>query len=404
MYFAHFGLKRPPFENAGGNAAFYAGDGHGEALEFFREAFASPHLLVALTGPGGVGKVRTLETFLSGWTGPVTGGWLDALPATSEEFLEAVLALAGFQPVEAQAPELRSILTVFLGHQAQKGSQVALIVRLAGSVAPAVVEELAWMGTLDAVRQGRVKLVLIGDERLERALDAPRNRGLRKLLNHHHQLAPLSAEGTQDYLEFRLEVAGSPRPHEPFTRGAVEKIHALSGGFPAAINALAEASLGRAWKAGTARVGPALVTADPLPVASEAGAGGDYRAEPKAPATSLDGADSPVLSFRMDGAPSVRHELEGDRILVGRHEWNDLRLDHGSVSRHHALLVRVEDRWMIVDLNSTNGIRVNGRRIKVAGLASGDRVEIGEFSGAIRNVPAVSSREETWEGTLALGG
>ncbi len=109
------------------------------------------------------------------------------------------------------------------------------------------------------------------------------------------------------------------------------------------------------------------------------------------------------MSLRLDGAPTLRHELDGDRILLGRHEWNDLRLDHASVSRHHALVMRVEDRWMIVDLNSTNGIRVNGRRIKVAGLASGDRVEIGEFSGAIHNVPSVPSREETWEGTVALG-
>ncbi len=120
MYFAHFGLKRPPFEDACDKDRFYAGDGHGGALEFLRTAFSGPELLVVLTGPSGVGKTATLERFLADRSESVIGGWLDFLPATADEFLEALLERLGFQPVTAAAPELRSILGVFLGHQVRR--------------------------------------------------------------------------------------------------------------------------------------------------------------------------------------------------------------------------------------------------------------------------------------------
>jgi type II secretory pathway predicted ATPase ExeA len=403
MYFAHFGLKRAPFEDAGQDSAFYPGNKHRGALEFLHGAFGTPNLLVALTGPEGSGKTRTLEEFLARWNGAIAGGWLDALPATADEFLEAVLAHVGFQPVAADKSELRNILTVFLGHQAQKGIQVVLAARLAGSVAPGVVEEMAWMGSLEAVRQGRVKIVLVGDERLEKALDAPRNRALCKLVAHRHRLAPLSAEDTADYLEFRLESAGAPRPHEPFTEEAAAKIHAVSEGLPGSINALAEAALGRAWKAGIRRIGPDLVSPDPAVGQAAPADVSASRDETADPVRMSDGDDLPVLSLRLDGAPSVRRVLDRDRILVGRHEWNDLQLEHGSVSRHHALMVRAEGRWVIVDLNSTNGIRINGRRVKIAGLASGDRLEIGEFSGTVHGLASPAAPDEDYAGTVVLG-
>jgi pSer/pThr/pTyr-binding forkhead associated (FHA) protein len=48
-----------------------------------------------------------------------------------------------------------------------------------------------------------------------------------------------------------------------------------------------------------------------------------------------------------------------------------------NVSRRHAELLREEGRWSIVDLGSTNGIKVNGRRVSDTPLREGDRVTLG---------------------------
>ena len=80
---------------------------------------------------------------------------------------------------------------------------------------------------------------------------------------------------------------------------------------------------------------------------------------------------------RIDGSQVVSHPL-GRRTRVGRAPGCELQIDSSSVSRHHALiLVGVRD-VIVEDLNSTNGILVNGRRISRQLLNDGDAVVIGE--------------------------
>jgi type II secretory pathway predicted ATPase ExeA len=56
-----------------------------------------------------------------------------------------------------------------------------------------------------------------------------------------YSLGPLSLEETIEYIEHRLRVAGGSR--NPFSREAMNEIHALSGGIPRLINTLATTSL-----------------------------------------------------------------------------------------------------------------------------------------------------------------
>lgn len=61
--------------------------------------------------------------------------------------------------------------------------------------------------------------------------------------------------------------------------------------------------------------------------------------------------------------------LESGRLTIGRHASSDLPLpDDAEVSRVHAVLEQVGPTWVVRDLGSRNGTRVNGERI------SGDRV------------------------------
>src|SRR5262245_34774275 len=57
-------------------------------------------------------------------------------------------------------------------------------------------------------------------------------------------------------------------------------------------------------------------------------------------------------------------ELVGDRVRVGRSSDNDLALcDDSAVSREHAVLECFGSRWLIRDLDSSNGTDVNGTRL-----------------------------------------
>jgi hypothetical protein len=70
--------------------------------------------------------------------------------------------------------------------------------------------------------------------------------------------------------------------------------------------------------------------------------------------------------------------LEGPRATIGRSRDADCVLRDPNVSRHHAELHRSPaGDWTIADLGSTNGVKVNGRRVGSTRLRSGDQVTLG---------------------------
>jgi pSer/pThr/pTyr-binding forkhead associated (FHA) protein len=67
----------------------------------------------------------------------------------------------------------------------------------------------------------------------------------------------------------------------------------------------------------------------------------------------------------------------GDRRVLGRGSACDYIVYDATVSSRHAELVRVEDGWVIADLGSRNGTRVNGWLIKEQRLRAGDTIMLG---------------------------
>jgi hypothetical protein len=68
------------------------------------------------------------------------------------------------------------------------------------------------------------------------------------------------------------------------------------------------------------------------------------------------------------------------RLSIGRDEGNDIVLDDTTVSRRHAVLRFVDDRWLLEDRGSVNGTFVNGLRVPYGAqhpLRHGDRIAVG---------------------------
>jgi pSer/pThr/pTyr-binding forkhead associated (FHA) protein len=67
-------------------------------------------------------------------------------------------------------------------------------------------------------------------------------------------------------------------------------------------------------------------------------------------------------------------------MLLGRHSDADVRLPLPDVSRRHCRFTFSSNRWQVLDLNSLNGVFVNGERVQQATLRAGDAVRIGGFT------------------------
>ena len=94
-------------------------------------------------------------------------------------------------------------------------------------------------------------------------------------------------------------------------------------------------------------------------------------------------------------APLVFPPGSGVRFTIGRTRDCDLCLTDLSVSRTHALLVRREDGWVLSDLGSHNGTRLNGWLVREpVQVRAGDRVEFGSMAFIIQGDPPPPSGEE----------
>jgi hypothetical protein len=78
-----------------------------------------------------------------------------------------------------------------------------------------------------------------------------------------------------------------------------------------------------------------------------------------------------------DGRRTV---LAGERMTIGRSRDCDIIIDDPNVSRRHAEVRKTIEGWMIVDLGSTNGVKLNGRRVREEVLSPGDEITLGLIS------------------------
>ena len=100
-------------------------------------------------------------------------------------------------------------------------------------------------------------------------------------------------------------------------------------------------------------------------------------AGPKSASLEIAVASEPVVAQLRDDAGRL-YRLNGGTTRIGRLDDNDIVLDDSEVSRHHAVIADTGTDFVITDLRSTNGVKVQGRRIRpTAVLANGDRIRIG---------------------------
>jgi pSer/pThr/pTyr-binding forkhead associated (FHA) protein len=68
--------------------------------------------------------------------------------------------------------------------------------------------------------------------------------------------------------------------------------------------------------------------------------------------------------------------VDGSPVLVGRGRRCDVRIESTRVSRLHCCLLEIDGEVVVRDLGSTNGVRINGRRVAAGRLRPGDELSI----------------------------
>src|SRR5690348_3135727 len=93
-----------------------------------------------------------------------------------------------------------------------------------------------------------------------------------------------------------------------------------------------------------------------------------------------------VLTHLLGSDKGKRERFDKERITIGRAPDNDLTFGDGQrrVSSHHAEIVRRGEGFLLQDLGSTNGTRINGRRVITSELNPDDMIEFGAGGPLLR--------------------
>ncbi|MBX7147911.1 FHA domain-containing protein [bacterium] len=95
--------------------------------------------------------------------------------------------------------------------------------------------------------------------------------------------------------------------------------------------------------------------------------------------STLPASNFKLVFIEADGDLDISEFPMKDNVSIGRSPSNDLVLNAPKVSRQHAAINKYKDQYVIIDLKSSNGIFVNGRKVDEHTLNEGDEITVGGF-------------------------
>jgi general secretion pathway protein A len=395
MYLELFKLKELPFRLSPDPQFLYLSKQHARAKAYMESTIWFTDGFVVITGEIGSGKTTLIESFLQEVQKDVVVAQINQTQVSAVDFLQAVLVQFGFSPFKMKKAELIATLNNFLVEQYAAGRKVLLIVDEAQNLSLRVLEEIRLLSGVETTKEKVLRIILAGQPELNEKLDAPELVQLAQRIRLRFHLGNLSAQEMRAYIQHRLEVAGAG-DRQIFAEDAFDEIYRYSGGVPRLVNTLCDTVMMAAYGDDRDQVSSADITNAVQELRwVEFGARTQQGARPQAEAvlTPLPAGPVPVprsptqegtqqtvgrLIVATEGRTTADLPLKIGRAIVGRTPDNDVQIDSRFVSRHHCQIVTTVHGSVIEDLNSTNGIYVQGRRVRRHNLNDGDVVVVGK--------------------------
>jgi len=418
LFLEQYKLESNPFA-AGAARPVFASHSMRYALLKLEELFGKQIQSLFLSGAASVGKTALVRQRLR-QIKDLSISWIKPSCETREQLLSQLLEEIGPGAVAGSPGELRNILEVFLRHQAGNG-RIAFVVadgleRFSGPV----------LREIEGLVQARLRnrpviyfLALTRSEELVANL-LPQYDGGPLARAAHQRLAGFTLDETRSYIWACLRGAGCDWAEElvpddvaldiqAFTQGIVGDINALCC---AALDAIAERSSGSNRQPKVTRA-----------VLKEAGAKLNLRYDASAWTQPVEELSPEAVHLtdpsrlRLEAARLIVSSgrtvvaevaLNRPRMVLGRDDSCDISLDSRYVSRFQNLFLETPEGWMLIDLSSTNGCFVNGRRIREHRLRDGDLIAVGHHQmrftgpGAKARTPAAAPQETESDTTLVV--
>jgi type II secretory pathway predicted ATPase ExeA len=382
MYLELFKLHELPFRLSPDPQFLYLSKQHARAKAYMESTIWFTDGFVVITGEIGAGKTTLIETFLRELQTDAVVAQINQTQLAPTGFLQTVLVQFGFSPFNMGKPEVLATLNQFLVEQHVNGRKVLLIVDEAQNLSHRVLEEVRMLSGIETTKDKALRIILAGQPELNEKLNSPELTQLTQRVRLRFHLTALTSAEMTAYIDHRLEVAGS-QGRRIFAEDTYDTIYKYTGGVPRLVNTLCDTSMIAAFGRDRDTVSAEDVAAAIQELQWVEFAAGTNRmrnpnldqGQPSTP-----GTGHPVgrILLASEGRTVLERELWPGRLVIGRTSDNDLQIDSKFISRHHCQIVTQPDSCLIEDLNSTNGIFVQSKRVRRYNLNDGDVVQVGQ--------------------------
>ena len=377
MYEDFFKLSCRPFDLAPDPKFIYMTDQHARAVANVRFALMNHDSFVIITGEIGIGKTTILNTVMEDLGPDYVTAKLVHTTLSHIELLQALLSEFGMPNYRKKKVMLLDTLRTFFLEQHRNGKHVVIIVDEAQNLSSSALEELRLLSCIDTSDRRIVSIVLTGQPSLDDLLDAPGLTQLRQRARLRQRLDAMVEAETHEYIKHRLAIAGG-KSDEIFDAETLSEIHRLTSGIPRLINTLCDTALTACMVDNRRRVDIEVIDN----VVHELRWHWFEEEPPREQAEKAAAAPSPdgTVSLMVYRSGQLLEQVEAGSFpfVIGRSNANELVIIDKEVSRRHALIDCIGGIYVVEDLNSRNGIRVNQKRRARALLRSGDIISFGQ--------------------------
>jgi general secretion pathway protein A len=253
MYLQHYGLLRAPFEMTPDPAFLYLGESHQEGLATLVYGVRARKGFVMLTGEVGTGKTTLLHALLAQLDPNTAAAFVFNPRLGPLDFFRVLFDEYDIQTPCSTKAEFLIAFNKFLIERLERDHPTLLIVDEAQNLSPEMLEEIRLLSNLETPHSKLIQIMLVGQPELEGMLQRPELRQLRQRISLRFRLRPFDADEAEHYVQERLRLAGYTGKGI-FKRGAIRRMHAVTGGIPRLINVVCDGALLLGYSRGQASI------------------------------------------------------------------------------------------------------------------------------------------------------
>jgi len=364
-----------------GRLLSFVGNCYRSALQKLNDAYRAKRPAAILVSKGRWGPSHVIDSFQNGIDDDALVARIERSCADATSFMQEVIASIGFDPTGMGLADLEKVLELFLQHQRKNRRRTIIAIQYSDIHGWWVLDTARRLIEREAAEKFGLMIILSGPPDVITALNDPILDVINTQAGERIVLTPFSLIETRDFVRQRVAATSASNGTSGdvgrvFSFDSVSMIHEIAGGIPDDVEELCRKSLELISGTGEKRVS--------IDVVKNAASLAKLSAELPETVADLpildpdpDELNPPKLLVESPGEDSSEIVLKEGSLLVGRDQLCKVCVAAIGISRFHGMILKAGRKVHYVDLNSTNGSRINGDKVERHSLQDNDVIKVG---------------------------